>query len=392
LTRARKRALGGSDVDFDLNEEQTLLKDSVARLMADRYGFEQRKVILRSEAGWSREVWAQFAELGLLGLPFAEEDGGFGGGAEEMLILAEQMGRGLSLEPWLSTLVLGGGFLRHGADAAPRGELVPAVAAGEALIAFAQQERQSRYDLFDVATTARRQGAGWVVEGRKGMVLHGDSADWFAVTARVAGERRDRRGIGVFLVPATAQGVHARGFRQVDGTRAAEVEFAGAAAHSCLAEDGLALVDRVVDEAIAALAAEAVGAMDVVHAMTVDYLKTRQQFGRPIGANQALQHRAADMLIALEQARSMAFFAAMASRGADAMERRREMHAVKAQIGRSSRFVGQQAVQLHGGIAVTMEYSAGHYFKRLTVNEATFGDTDHHLRALADAGGLVQAA
>ncbi len=186
--------------------------------------------------------------------------------------------------------------------------------------------------------------------------------------------------------------MRARGFRQVDGTRAAEVEFAGAPARSCLAEDGLGLVDRVVDEAIAALAAEAVGAMDVVHAMTVDYLKTRQQFGRPIGANQALQHRAADMLIALEQARSMAFFAAMASRGGNAPERRREMHAVKAQIGRSSRFVGQQAVQLHGGIAVTMEYSAGHYFKRLTVNEATFGDTDHHLRALADAGGLVQAA
>ncbi len=379
-------------MDFDLNEEQTLLQDSVARLMADRCGFEQRKQIMRGETGWSRDIWAQFAEIGLLGLPFAEDDGGFGGGAEEVLILAEQMGRGLSLEPWFSTLVLGGGFLRHGAEAALRAELVPAIAAGEALLAFAQQERQSRYDLFDVATTARRQGAGWVVEGRKGMVLHGDSADWFVVTARVAGERRDRFGVGVFLVPATAQGVHARGFRQVDGTRAAEVEFAGAQARSCLAEDGLALVDRVVDEAIAALAAEAVGAMDVVHAMTVDYLKTRQQFGRPIGANQALQHRAADMLIALEQARSMAFFAAMAARADNAEQRRREMHAVKAQIGRSSRFVGQQAVQLHGGIAVTMEYSAGHYFKRLTVNEATFGDTDHHLRALADAGGLVQAA
>lgn len=379
-------------MDFDLNEEQTLLKDSVARLMADRCGFEQRKAVMRSDQGWSRELWAQFAELGLLGLPFAEADGGFGGGAEEMLILAEQMGRSLSLEPWFSTLVLGGGFLRHGADAALRAELVPAVAAGEALLAFAQQERQSRYDLHDVATAARRQGAGWVVEGRKGMVLHGDSADWFVVTARVAGGRRDRSGVGVFLVPARGQGVHARGFRQVDGTRAAEVEFAAAPAHSCLAEDGLALVDRVVDEAIAALAAEAVGAMDVVHAMTVDYLKTRQQFGRPIGANQALQHRAADMLIALEQARSMAFFAAMAARGENAAERRRDMHAVKAQIGRSARFVGQQAVQLHGGIAVTMEYSAGHYFKRLTVNEASLGDTDHHLRALADAGGLVQAA
>ena len=378
-------------MDFDLNEEQTLLKDSVSRLMADRYGFEARKAVMASERGWSREMWAQFAELGLLGLPFAEADGGFGGGAEEMLILAEQMGRGLSLEPWLSTLVLGGGFLRHAADAALRSELVPAVAAGEALLAFAFQERQSRHDLHDVATAARRQGPGWAIDGRKGMVLHGDSADWFVVTARVAGERRDRAGIGVYLVPASAGGVHTRPFRQVDGTRAAEVEFTGAIAHACLAEDGLPLVDRVVDEAIAALAAEAVGAMDVVQAMTLDYMKTRQQFGRPIGSFQALQHRAADMLIALEQARSMSFFAAMASRGEDSGERRRGMHAVKAQVGRASRFVGQQSIQLHGGIGVTMEYAAGHYFKRLTVNEASFGDTDHHLRALADAGGLVQA-
>jgi pimeloyl-CoA dehydrogenase small subunit len=378
-------------MDFDLNEEQTLLKDSIARLLADRYGFEQRKAVMASADGWSREIWARFAELGLLGLPFAEADGGFGGGAEELLILAEQMGRNLVVEPWFSTIVLGGGFLRHGADAALRGEMVPAIAAGEALLAFAFQERQSRHDLFDVATVARRQGGTWVLEGRKGMVLHGDSADWFIVTARIAGERRDRSGIGVFLVPAKAAGVHSRGFRQVDGTRAAEVEFAGATARALLAEDGLALVDRVVDEAIAALAAEAVGAMEVVHGMTLDYMKTRQQFGRPIASFQALQHRAADMLIALEQARSMAFFAAMASRGGDAAERRRDMHAVKVQLGRSARLVGQQSIQLHGGIAMTMEYAAGHYFKRLTVNEAMFGDTDHHLRALADAGGLVQA-
>lgn len=379
----------GSDMDFDLNEEQSLLQDSIRRTLSDRYGFEARKAHMDGAEGWSREMWAAYAELGLLGLPFAEADGGFGGGAEEVLILAEQMGRHLTLEPWFATLVLFGGFLRHGAPAALRAELVPQIAEGALVGAFAFQERQSRHDLHDVATAARRDGSAWRITGRKGMVIHGDAADQFVVTARTGGARRDRGGVGVFLVPKDQASI--QGFRQVDGTRAAEVSFDDALATHCLSEDGIALVDRVVDEAIAALAAEAVGAMDVVQAMTVDYMKTRTQFGKPISSFQALQHKAADMLVAIEQARSMAFFAAMASRGEDAAERRRDMHAVKVQVGRSSRLVGQGSIQLHGGIAMTMEYAAGHYFKRLTVNEATFGDTDHHLRALADAGGLVAA-
>lgn len=381
-------------MDFDLNESQGMLQDSVRKLLSDKYGFEQRKAYMASETGWSRDLWAQYADLGLLGLPFDEEDGGFGGGGEEVMIVAEQMGRHITLEPWLSTVVLGGGFLRHGAAADLRADMVAGVAGGGVLLAFAQQERQSRYDLHDVATTAKKDGAAWVITGRKGMVLHGDTADHFIVTARISGNRRDKGGIGVFLVPAKAEGVAVRGFRQVDGSRAAEVEFSGARAEHVLGtpEDGLALVDKVVDEAIAALAAEAIGAMDVVHAMTLDYMKTRQQFGKPIGSFQALQHKAADMLVAIEQSRSMAYFATMAARDSDAAERRRNMHAVKAQIGRSQRLVGQEAIQLHGGIAMTMEYAAGHYFKRLTVNEATFGDTDFHLRSLSDLGGLVQAA
>ncbi|WP_191083731.1 acyl-CoA dehydrogenase family protein [Roseococcus microcysteis] len=381
-------------MDFDLNESQGMLQDSVRKLLSDKYGFEQRKAYMASETGWSRELWAQYADLGLLGLPFDEEDGGFGGGGEEVMIVAEQMGRHITLEPWLSTVVLGGGFLRHGAAADLRADMVAGVAGGGVLLAFAQQERQSRYDLHDVATTAKKDGAAWVITGRKGMVLHGDTADHFIVTARISGNRRDKGGIGVFLVPAKAEGVSVRGFRQVDGSRAAEVEFSNARAEHALGtpEDGLALVDKVVDEAIAALAAEAIGAMDVVHAMTLDYMKTRQQFGKPIGSFQALQHKAADMLVAIEQSRSMAYFATMAARDSDAAERRRNMHAVKAQIGRSQRLVGQEAIQLHGGIAMTMEYAAGHYFKRLTVNEATFGDTDFHLRSLSDLGGLVQAA
>lgn len=381
-------------MDFDLSEDQTLLQDSVRKLLSDKYGFEQRKATMASDTGWSREAWAQYAELGLLGLPFAESEGGFGGGREEVLIVAEQMGRAITLEPWLTTVVVGGGFLRHGADAATRGALVPKVAAGECLLAFAHTERQSRYDLFDVATTARKDGSGWVLDGRKGMVLHGDTADKLVVSARSAGGQRDARGVGVFLVDAKAPGVSLRGYRTVDGQRAAEVELSGARAEAVLGdpEGGMPVIDRVVDEAIAALAAEAVGAMDVAHGMTLDYMKTRKQFDRPIGSFQALQHRAADMLVALEQARSMAYFAALAANEEDAGLRRRQMASVKVQIGRSIRFVGQQTIQLHGGIAMTMEYAAGHYFKRLTVNDATFGDADHWVRVLADAGGLVEAA
>ena len=383
-------------MDFDLTEEQRLLQDSLARLLGDRYGFEQRKEYMKSPDGWSREMWSSYAELGLLGLPFSEEEGGFGGGPVETMLVSEQMGRAITLEPWLPTMVLGGGFLRHGGNDALRAELAPKVVAGEVLMAFAHTERQSRYDLFDVESTAKRDGSSWVLDGRKGMVLHGDSADRIVVTARTAGGRRDRNGIGVFVIDAKAEGVTRRGYRTVDGQRAAEVDLSGVRVEggAVLGDpaDGLPLVDRVVDEAIAALAAEAVGAMDVVNTMTVDYLKTRQQFGRPIGSFQALQHRAADMLVQLEQARSMAYFAAMSAEETDPVERRKAMAAVKVQIGRSARFVGQQAIQLHGGIAVTIEYGAGHYFKRLTVNDAMFGDADHYVRTLSETGGLVAAA
>jgi pimeloyl-CoA dehydrogenase small subunit len=367
----------------------------LARLLADRYGFEQRKEYMKSPEGWSRAMWSSYAELGLLGLPFSEEEGGFGGGPVETMLVAEQMGRAITLEPWLPTMVLGGGLLRHGGNDGLRSDFAPKLVAGELLMAFAHTERQSRYDLHDVASTARRDGSAWVLDGRKGMVLHGDSADKLVVTARTGGERRDRSGIGVFVVDAGAQGVTRRGYRTVDGQRAAEVELSGVRVEpgAVLGDpaDGLPLVDRVVDEAIAALAAEAVGAMEVVHTMTLDYMKTRQQFGRPIGSFQALQHRAADMQVQLEQARSMAYYAAMSAEEPDAAERRKAMSAVKVQIGRSARFVGQQSIQLHGGIAVTMEYAAGHYFKRLTVNEATFGDADHHVRLLTEAGGALAA-
>jgi pimeloyl-CoA dehydrogenase small subunit len=379
-------------MDFDLTDEQRLLKDSVDRLIADQYQFEQRKKNLAEPDGWSRNAWKQYAELGLLGLPFDERHGGFGGGPVETMIVMETFGRGLVLEPYFATVILGGGLLRHAATPEQQQALIPEVAQGKLKLAFAHVERHSRYDLADVATTARRDGADWVLDGAKSVVLHGDCADRLLVTARVSGDRRDRTGIGLFLVDPSAPGVSRRGYPTQDGLRAAEVTLSGVHVPTgdVLGEAGAALpaIDHVVDEAIAALCAEAVGTMQAMHELTLEYLKTRQQFGRPIGQFQVLQHRSVDMLVALEQARSMAMFAAVMAGEQDATERRRAMAAAKVQIGRSGRHIGQEAIQLHGGIGMTMEYNVGHYFKRMTMIDMLFGDADTHLATLAHLGGL----
>jgi pimeloyl-CoA dehydrogenase small subunit len=382
-------------MDFDLSEEQRLLQESLGRLLSDRYTFEQRQAFARSADGWSRELWAQYAELGLLGLPFAEPHGGSAGGPVETMLVMEAFGRALSLEPYFATVVLGGGFLRHGGSEALNAALVPEIAAGRLTLAFAHVERHSRWNLADVATKAERDGGGWRLDGGKSVVLHGDSAQKLVVTARSGGGRRDPAGVGVFLVDADAEGVSRRGYPTQDGLRAAEVTFAQVhvPAENALGTPGddLTLVERVVDEGIAALCAEAVGAMAVMHEATVDYLKTRRQFGREIGSFQVLQHRAVDMLVAFEQAKSMAMFAAMMAGEADAGARRDAVAAAKVQIGRSGKFVGQQAIQLHGGIGMTFEYKVGHYFKRMTMIDAMFGDADQHLRALARRGASPAA-
>ncbi len=254
----------------------------------------------------------------------------------------------------------------------------------------------SRYDLFDVSTTAKKDGESYVLNGEKGVVLHGDSADKLLVTARTGGSRRDRDGIGLFLVDAKAPGVSRRGYPTQDGMRAAEISLDNVrVGPECLIGDpagALPIVERVVDEAIAALCAEGVGVMDKMRELTVDYMKTRKQFGVPIGSFQVLQHRAADMVVMIEQARSMAFFATMSSTAENAGERSHAVSAAKVQIGRSGRFVGQQAIQLHGGVGVTQEYSVGHYFKRMTMIDTAFGDADHHLSRVAEGGGLFKAA
>lgn len=382
-------------MDFDLSEEQRMLKDSVDRLVADKYDFDQRKQYLKGEHGFSREIWGQFAELGLLALPFAEADGGFGGGPVETMIVMESLGRALAVEPYLATVILSGGLLRHAASDEQRATFVPKIAGGEAIFAFAHHERKARYCLSHVEMTAKKDGAGWVLDGEKSLVLNGDAADYLIVSARVSGGKRDRDGIGLFIVDAKAPGVTRRGYWNQDATRSAEIGFAGVkvdAAH-VLGEPGKAIgaIERVTDEAIAALCAEAVGAMEEGHKQTVEYLKTRKQFGITIGSFQSLQHRAVEMFVFLEQARSITYYATMMASDNNAAERARAMSAAKVQVGRSIRFVGQQSIQLHGGVGMTYELKVGHYYKRGTCIDMMYGDADHHLAQLGATGGLIAA-
>ena len=382
-------------MNFDFTEEQSMLKDSIERLLAERYPFEQRRTYLSAPEGFSRELWQTYADMGLLGLPFAESDGGLGGGPVDTMIVMEAFGRSLVLEPYLATVVLGGGLVRAAANTQQRESLIPLIVGGEVMLAFAHAEAQSRYDLADVQTTAKRDGESWVLNGQKRFVLHGDSAQKLIVSARISGDRRDRDGLALFVVDATDAGVRRRGYFMQDQLRAADIELNNVLvdAQHVLGEPGTALpiIERVVDEAIAALCAEALGCMTKAHEVTVEYLKSRKQFGVAIGSFQALQHRAVDMLVVIEQARSMTLFATMMANESDPQERAKCLSAAKVQIGKSAEFVGQQAVQLHGGIGVTEECQAGHYFRRLSMIELMFGDTDHHLARLARSSGLLSA-
>lgn len=371
-------------MDFEFTEEQRLLRESLDRLLGDSYEFAQRRAYLAEPEGFSRAMWAQYAELGLLGLPFAEEHGGFGGGGIETMVVMEALGRVIALEPYLATVVLGGSALKLAGSAAQQEKLVPQVSDGSLRLAMAHGERQARYDLADVVTTATKTGSGWRLDGAKSVVVHGDSADRLIVSARVSGGRHDPDGIGLFLVDPHASGVARRAYPMRDGTHAADIALSGVEAEA-LGEpgQGLAVVERVYEAGIAATSAEAVGAMETMLNMTVEYLKTRVQFGRPIGDNQALQHRATEMMIAMEQGRSLAMLAAVMIDDENAAQRARDVSTAKVGIGQAARFVSQNAVQLHGGIGMTDEYAVGHYFRRCMVIEHSFGDTGYHLSKLA---------
>jgi len=382
-------------MDFSLNEEQSLLKASVERVIAERYTFAQRHDYRRCVDGFSREMWRLFAEMGLLALPLPARHGGIGGGPVETMIVMEAFGRALVVEPYLATVIQAGGALTLAGSEAQQAEWLGRIADGSLLMALAHTERQSRYQLADVLTTAHRDGAGWRLDGVKTSVVHGGCADALLVSARISGARRDSNGIALFLVDGGSVGISRRIYATQDGLRAADVTLDGVRVgpDAVIGEPGnaLAVIERVAHLSISAMAAEAVGAMLAMHALTLEHLKTRRQFGAELGQFQVLQHRAADMMVALEQARAMVYFATARIDDPDMNERRRAMHAVKVQVSRSARFVGQQTIQLYGGLGMTMECAVGHYVMRTTMMETQFGDTDHHLAALARAGGLIPA-
>ncbi|WP_234052977.1 MULTISPECIES: acyl-CoA dehydrogenase family protein [unclassified Xanthobacter] len=384
-------------MDFDLTDEQSLLKDTAQRWASDTYSSIEQLTAARAEPlGFPEAKWAELAELGLLGLPFAEADGGFGGGPVETQVVMEALGRALAPEPYLASVILGGGAVRLAGSEAQKAALLPGLIDGSVRLAFAHSELQARYDLNDVATSARAVDGGFRLDGRKSVALNADAAKTLVVSARTSGDRRDEVGITLFVVPVDAAGVTLEAYATQDGGRAADViltdVFVPADAVLGTVGAGLPVVERVVEGAIAALCAEAVGLMEALNALTVDYLKTRKQFGVAIGSFQALQHKAVDMFVALEQARSMALYAAMMVEAEDPAERRVALSAAKVQINRSARFVGQTAVQLHGGIGMTMEYIGAHHFRRLAMIELMFGDTPYHQRRVAGEGGLVAAA
>ncbi|HJV87056.1 MAG TPA: acyl-CoA dehydrogenase [Noviherbaspirillum sp.] len=379
-------------MDFNFTPEQQQFKDALRRFIDKDYTFEDRKKIVYSSKGVSDDAWATLVELGMTALPIPEEQGGFNGSAVDMLVVMQELGRGLVVEPYFAT-VLGAQFLKL---AGGQEALLEQIASGELKLAAALGEKQSRHELLDVATAVRPDGDGYVINGTKTVVIHGAQADKLIVSARTGGGERDTNGISLFIVAADAAGIERRDYRTIDCQRAADISFTNvhvpASALLGKAGAGWDILDAAVDYGRALLCAEAIGAMDALNAATLEYLKTRQQFGVPIGKFQVLQHRMADMFMQTEQARSMATLAAVKVSSADVQERRRAVSGAKARVGQALKFVGQQAVQLHGGMGVTNELPAAHHFKRLSMIELTLGDTDHHLARFAAQPGFKDAA
>jgi pimeloyl-CoA dehydrogenase small subunit len=370
-------------VDFNFTEEQEMVRDGLSRMVREQYDWETRRKAIASAAGWRPEVWAQLAELGILGMPFSEADGGFGGGAVDAMVVMQEFGKGLVVEPFVPTVVCAGGFLKHAGTAAQKEEYIGGIVDGSRVFAFAYAEPRGRYDYADLTTTAKKDGAGYVLNGHKAVVIGAPWASHLVVTARTSGEQRDRDGVSLFIVDKSAPGIVTRDYETVDGRRASEVYFENVAipADALIGEEGAALplIERVTDEAIAAQCAEACGAMKVAHAMTVEYSRQRKQFGVPIGSFQVLQHRMVDMYTAYEQSVSLTYLATLRLDASEA-ERKRAVSAAKVGVGQAARLIGQEAVQIHGGNGVTDEYAIGHYFKRLTIFDTEFGDVDHHMK------------
>ncbi len=369
-------------MNFELSEEQKMIQQSVERFVQENYDLSNRIKISSEDPGFSKEYWSSMAELGWLGLAFSEEDGGFGGNQIDTLVLMEQFGKGLVLEPFLANVVLGGGSIKRGASKEIKDSIIPSLIDGSLQITLAYAEEQSRFDIEDVATAAREENGGFIINGKKSMVLNAESADKIVVVARTSGSQVDEEGISLFVVDADAEGIEKENFPTVDGLRASEIIFKDVKveARSLIGEKdkGFSILQAVVNDAILALAAEAVGAMEVLYKDTVEYTQQREQFDHPLSDFQVLQHRMVDMFMEYEQCKSLLFRATMET-VQDPSLSQRTVHALKHLIGKSGIFVGESAVQLHGGMGVTEELRIGHFFKRLLVIDSQFGNADFHL-------------
>ena len=369
-------------MNFELSEEQKMIQQSVERFVQENYDLTNRVKISSEDPGYSQEYWTAMAELGWLGLAFSEEEGGFGGNQIDTLVLMEQFGKGLVLEPFLANIVLGGGAIKRGGSPAIKESILPNLIEGNLQVTLAYAEEQSRFDIEDVATAAREDGSHFIINGKKSMVLNAESADKIVVVTRTSGSQVDEDGISLFLVDASSKGVERENFPTVDGLRASEITFTDVEVPSgnLIGEKdkGFSILQAVVNDAILALSAEAVGAMEVLYKDTVEYTQQREQFDHPLSDFQVLQHRMVDMFMEYEQCKSLLLRATMET-VQDPILAQRTVHALKHLIGKSGIFVGESAVQLHGGMGVTEELRIGHFFKRLLVIDSQFGNSDFHL-------------
>ena len=370
-------------MNFELSDEQRMIQQNVERFVEDNYDLNTRVALSSKSPGFSTEYWQSMAELGWLGLPFEEEDGGFGGNQIDVLVVMEQFGRGLVLEPYLASIVMGGGALKRGGSEALKREMLPGVIEGSLQLAFAYAEVQSRFDLDDVITSARKEGENFILNGQKSMVQNAETADQIVVTARTSGGQVDQQGITLFLIAADAEGLTRDNFPTVDGLRASEITLenvcVGPERILGKVDQGFNILQSVANDAMLALGAEAIGAMEVLYKDTVDYTQQREQFDHPLSEFQVLQHRMVDMFMEYEQCKSLLYRATMETIQ-DPEAAQRTIHALMHLIGKSGLFIGENAVQLHGGMGMTEELRIGHYFKRLLAIDATFGNADYHLQ------------
>lgn len=369
-------------MNFDFTEEQTMIKDSVSRFVRDEYDFDTRTKIVASEEGISREFWSMFAELGWLSVPFAEEYGGFGGSVEDIAAVMEEMGKGIVVEPYASTVVVFGGLLAASDNESLKAEVIPSIIDGSCMGSFASTEAQSRYEIADVATTATACDGGYKINGEKTVVANGGTANKFIVTARTNGEQFDREGVSLFMVDADAPGVEVKSYKMMDGQSAATVTFKDVVVSEDkllnAAGEAMNLIDQVMPQILMGLSAEALGIMATLNTATVEYTKVRQQFDTPISSFQVLQHRMVDTFMACEQTKSMLYRGLCQAGEDNRQELLKTVHALKATVSRFGKLVGEEAIQIHGGIGMTDELNIGHYVKRLMMINVSFGDGDFH--------------